>query len=163
MSEKISRVRYNIDYFYSLFQKERRRYHPSLFDLGKETKLVRPLPVDEKLYKKIVSTYLRIYFLDLFFKFGATYFFLTGQMKLIRMKDNGKGFTRVGLFWFLRPSEKFSYKYCVLKKLTGKRNALPKIGQLWDNTFSPEILPILAEEFDKKYKSKTLHRKWKVD
>lgn len=149
---------YKIDFFYKKFQKEKRRYHPSCFDTENPTKLTRPKEVEFVLYKKIVSTYLRIYFLDLYFRMRPMYFFLTGMMKTCKLRDYGTEGSKTGLFWYLRPNEKFSYKYCVLNKLRGSRNALPKIDRLWRNTYSPEILPILAEEFDKKYKSKTLHR-----
>lgn len=157
-TSKPTKTLYKIDFFYKKFKKEKRRYAPSLFDLENPSKNIRPIEVPFSLYKKIVSTYLRIYFLDLYFKMKPSYFFLTGTVKLIRNRDFGKDHIRTGLFWYFRPSEKFSYKYCVLNKLRGTRNALPKIDRLWLNTYSPEILPILAEEFDKKYKSKTLHR-----
>lgn len=161
----------NIDYFFKLFLKEKKRYAPSLFSINKPVKKIRPRKITLKEYVLIVSTYLKIYFNELYLNRKTMYFFLGGFMKVVTSynwtKMQRRGYHKektlhivdkpLILFWYMRPSTKMFYMV-KLKKLTGKRNAIPKIEKVFLNNFNKDLLPIFTEEQKKGRINKTLYR-----
>ena len=159
----------NIDFFYKEFLKEKRKYAPSLFCVNTTTRKKRPQKVSFKLYKKIVLEYLKIYFFSFYMTQGASYFPLGGFLKKVtypkwvrKMKRGNSteqicgGNKSIGLFWYLRPSQKMYYMV-KLKKLTGKYNQLPKIERVYNLNYDKDLLPIFTEEAKRTKKHKNLY------
>lgn len=160
----------NIDFFYKKFLKEKRRYAPSLFCVNKTTRKKRPQSVSFNLYKKIVLEYLKIYFFSFYMNQSASYFPLGGFLKKIIYPKWAKVMKRgaygkkelcggnhaIGLFWYLRPSQKMFYMV-KLTKLTGSSNRLPKIEAIYKQNFDKDLLPIFTEEAKRAKKHKNLY------
>jgi hypothetical protein len=154
--------------FYKKFKSEKRRYHPSLFCTDKPTKLIREKEVPEKLFKKIILEYLKMYFFQFYNEQKSIYFPLGGFMKKVRYPKwnawmpKGKGKKQlskneaIGLFWYQRASKKMQYMVC-LRKLTGSSNRIPKIEEFYKNNFNIDLLPIFNTEMKRQFKNKTLY------
>lgn len=155
--EKSSEIKVlSIKYFYNLFIKKRssRKKKISFLD-----------------FRKIVTNYLSVYFHELYYKGGPLYFFFGGKMKLVTYKSWVKIQNRVnsnkpvlhrinkpiGLFWYLRPSMRLFFMVKI-KKLTGKKNRLPKIEAIFNNNNDKDLLPIFTEEQKKGKIDKTLYK-----
>ncbi len=146
----------NIKYFYDLFVKKRlaKLYTPTL-----------------QQFKKIIYTFLKIYFQELYMHNVPKYFFLGGKMKLVAyhswVKLQKRGYSKepeihrsdkaIGLFWYLKPSEKMHFMV-KLKKLTGKTNAIPQIERIFNQNNDKDLLPIFTNEQKKGRIDKTLYK-----
>lgn len=161
----------NINYFYSLFLKNRKAYPAAYFATNRKIKgRVRRLPTLIE-YKKIIYEYLKTYFFELYINRIKTYFFLGGVMKIVTISSwvnkqkrgysNEKKYCKVnkafGLFWTLRPSPKM-YFMVKIKKLTGSTNIIPKIERLFNRNQDKDLLPIFTDEQKKGKRNKTLYR-----
>ena len=161
----------NINYFYSLFLKEKKSYAPSLFSIGEKTRRTIPRKPTLKEYKKIVYTYLKIYFFELYINRFKMYFPLGGLMKVVTIsswihkqkrgyskeKEYCKADKAFGLYWYSRPSPKMFFMVA-LKKLTGKTNMIPKIEKIFSQNQDKDLLPIFTNEQKKGKLNKTLYR-----
>lgn len=159
----------NIDFFYKKFKKEKKLYVPSLF--GIKTRAVKPRALTFKEYKKIISTFLKIYFFELYMTKKTMYFFLCGFMKLTTSptwtKLKKRGYSKektlhvvdkaLVWFWYMRPSEK-TFLMVKISKLTGLNNMIPKIEKIFNNNNDKDLLPIFTEERKKGKINKTLYR-----
>lgn len=153
-----------IDYFYKLYQKEKLRYEPQLFDVKSVTNKKRNKKVDFKMFKTIVSTYLQVYFNELYYRFVPLYFPLGGKMMLTCLSERGVSLnkSRIGWLWYLRPGMKFN-AMCELKKANGTGTRVNKLDKQWSKQFVYDKLPIFIETYSKLWKQKSLFRQWKVD
>ena len=161
----------NIKYFYNLFIKTKKRYPESYFAIDKKINKKRKRFIALKEYKKIIYSYLKIYFTELYMANIPKYFFLGGKMKIVRystwVNKQPKGHSKelkfckadnaLGLFWFLRPSKKTLYMVKI-KKLTGSTNAIPQIEKRFNQIHNKDLLPIFTEERKKGMKHKTLFK-----
>ena len=87
------------------------------------------------LFKKIIKTYLEIYFSKLYFSNRKSlYFFLGGRMKVVAIppfkSPHHNKITRAvpGWLWYLRPSFE-SWYFVKLRKLTGTTNIMTKFDE----------------------------------
>lgn len=132
---------YGAEYFCSKFLN---KYPPTM--LG-EKKGVRPKRIDESLYKKILMEYLDIYFKEIYFLDGPSYFLYTGFLTKVKYRPRviiNKGIKKIvnasiGFMWYQRPSELF-FLCCKLEKLTGSTNKLPQIEKLYKNNFDINLI-----------------------
>lgn len=145
----------NIDYFYDLYLKKHKRKKSISFSQ----------------YKLIISTYLRVFFKDLYLKNFISYFFLSGKIKIVtnspwtNVQRRGNNKTAelhktgksLGLFWYLRPNQKI-HNTIKLKKMTGKRNAIPMIEKIFNENYDKDLLPIFTIEQKKGKTNKTLFK-----
>lgn len=161
----------NIGHFYKKFLKEKKSYDPSLFAINKKTKAKRKRQVTLKEFRRIISTYLKIYFFELYLNRKTMYFFLGGFMKIVISKSwsrlQKRGFSKVQtlhnsdraflLYWYMRPTKKMYYMVKI-KKLTGKHNVVPKIEKIFNDNYNKDLLPIFTEEEKKGRINQTLFR-----
>lgn len=124
-----------LKYFYDLFLKRKRLYPTSYFLFPLNTRK-KKIPLDKLLHKKIIQTYLDIYFNDFYNKKSPIYFLLSG--KLVKVKgskfilNKKKGIFReaksIGWIWYLRPSLPYisNIRLIKLKGSTSRLNKLEK-------------------------------------
>jgi hypothetical protein len=132
---------FGLNYFYSMFPN---KYPPKM--LG-EKKGVTPKKVSISLYGKILKEYFDIYFKEIYFLDGPSYFLYTGSLTKVKYRPRvimNKGVKKVvnasiGFMWYQRPSELF-FLCCKLKKLTGSTNILPKIEKIYKNNFDVNLI-----------------------
>lgn len=137
----------DITYFHSLYLKNFRKF-----------------AVDLKLYKKVVKTYLKIYFTELYMNKVAKYFFLGGQAKLVlgtavvfNKATNSVINKNINIFWYNRPSKKMWFMVTI-KKMKGSSSALSKIENFFHTKYNKDLLPIFTKEQKKGKNNKTLYR-----
>lgn len=140
-NSKNSREVFGVKYFYEKFSI---KHHPQMFE---KTKNVRPRKIPISLYKQILIQYFDIYFKEIYFFSGPSYFLYTGSLEKVRYSQkvlrNYKGsFIKkptIGFMWYLRPSELF-YFCCKIKKMIGSTNRIPKIEKLFKNSNDIELI-----------------------
>lgn len=124
-----------LDYFYKLFVKRKRLYPTSYFLFPTFTKKQK-LPLEKSLFKKIVSTYLDIYFNEFYFQKKPKYFILSGELdkalgarKIINAKKGiFKELNSVCWVWYLRPSIPFNSNIRLIK-LKGSNSRVGKLDK----------------------------------
>lgn len=159
----------NIDYFYKLYEKEKKKYPPSFFCVNKPTKLIRKKSVPLRLYKKIILQYLKIYFFDFYITTKYIYFPLGGFLKKVLYakwvgtfqrgitgETNSGSEGAIGLFWYMRASMKMAFMVKI-KKLTGSSNRIPKIEAIFEQRLDKDLLPTFTTEIRKAQTNKTLY------
>lgn len=160
----------NISDFYSMHLKEKKKFSEKMFFTDKNIKKKKERFVTLQEFKKIITTYLGIYFMELYFMKIPKYFFLGGMMKIVKyptwMNKQSRGSSpdkkfiiaeeALGLFWYRRPSQK-SFYMVVLKKLTGKFNALPAIEVKFKKNNNKDLLPIFEHEHLRAQRNKSLY------
>jgi hypothetical protein len=132
---------YGLNYFYSKF---RNKYEPKLMG---EKRGVNPKRISISLYKQIFMEYLDIYFKEIYFLEGPSYFLYTGLLTKVKYQPRviiNRGIKKlvpasIGFMWYQRPSELF-FICCKLKKLTGSSNKLPKIEKIYKNNFDVNLI-----------------------
>jgi hypothetical protein len=132
---------FGVDYFCDNFKN---KYSPKM--LG-EKKGVRPKRIDKSLYKKILMEYLDIYFKEIYFLEGASYFLYTGLLTKVKYRPRviiNKGIKKIinasiGFMWYHRPSELF-FLCAKFEKLTGSTNKLPQIEKIYKNNFDVNLI-----------------------
>jgi len=132
---------YGLNYFLEQFDK---KYPPTMMG---EKKGIRPKKINRSLYKKILMEYLDIYFKEIYFINGPSYFLYTGMLEKVKYRPRiivNKGVKKIinpsiGFMWYQRPSELF-FICCKLVKLTGKTNKLPEIEILYKNNFDMNLI-----------------------
>jgi hypothetical protein len=132
---------YGLAYFYERYNK---KYAPTMMG---EKKGVRPKKISKSLYQKILMEYLDIYFKEIYFIDGPSYFLYTGLLQKVKYRPRiivNKGVKKIinssiGFMWFQRPSELF-FICCKLVKLTGKTNKLPLIEKIYKNSFDMNLI-----------------------
>lgn len=125
---------FRIDHFYRSFKRSGLNHFPSLSKFKKHQK------VSKSLYRKIISSYLRIYFYEAYFIDRKIYFFFGGYLFKVRCGNWIKPSSRdkkyeianhaIGLFWSERPCPRFWFSIKI-RKLKGKANIIPKIEKEW--------------------------------
>ena len=137
---KFSEV-FGFKYFCSKFKK---KYPPAM--LG-EKKGIRPKSVSESLYKEILMEYLDIYFKEIYFLDGPSYFLYTGQLTKVKYRPRiivTRGIKKIipasiGFMWYQRPSELF-FVCTKLIKLSGSTNKIPQIEKIYKNNFDINLI-----------------------
>jgi hypothetical protein len=132
---------YGLNYFYENFEN---KYSPKMMG---EKKGVRPKKIAKSLYKKILLEYLDIYYKEIYFFTGPSYFLYTGILEKVKYSPRiiiNKGVKKminssIGFMWYQRPSELF-FICCKLVKLTGKTNRLPEIEKTYKNNFDVNLI-----------------------
>jgi len=122
-----------INYFYELFLKRKRLFPVSYFFFPLKTRK-KKIPLEKKLFKKIVKTYLNIYFNEFYYEDTPKYFMLSGMIKktkgtksIIRKKNKpATEFNSVCWVWFFRPSITYFSNVRILK-LRGTSGKLIKL------------------------------------
>lgn len=140
---------YGLKYFQEKFEN---KYPPTM--LG-EKKGVRPIKVSVSLYKQILMEYLDIYFKEIYFLEGPSYFLYTGILAKVKYRPRviiNKGIKKIisssiGFMWYHRPSELF-FLCCKLKKLTGSSNKLPEIEKVYKNNFDVNLIVNFEEAIE---------------
>lgn len=151
------------------YQKKKRTYNGSFFDskYGYNPK-DKKVKIGIALFKKILLTYLQLYFWQLYMNGSSRYFFLGGLMKLTayekitKVKRNNKNNTKkvtqtnrsISLYWYLRPSVRMFYMVDIIK-LTGSTNRIPMIERVHAKSFDKDLLPIFIDELRRDKKNKT--------
>jgi hypothetical protein len=141
-------------------------YKPSMInESDKGRKKTKPSFI---LIKKIIKTYLLIYFFDLYMNQKVLYFHfggylkkvqLTKKMKNVYSKDKTKlqySNNGIGLFWFNKPNKKVHF-FSRLIKLTGSTNELPKIEMIYRENYDIDLLPIFTSEYLNALEVKSLY------
>lgn len=132
---------YGVKHFY---EKYNAKYAPSMFEKSKNK---RPKKIPLSLYKKILTEYFDIYFKEIYFFNGPSYFLYTGSLEKVRysqkvLRNYKETYIKkpsIGFMWYLRPSELF-YFCCKLKKIIGSTNRIPKIEKLFKMTNDIELI-----------------------
>jgi len=132
---------FGLAYFHSKFEKK----YPATM-LGEKKGSV-PKKISISLYEKILKEYLDIYFKEIYFFNGPSYFLYTGFLTKVKYRPRviiNRGIKKVigstiGFMWYQRPSELF-FLCCKLKKLTGSSNRLPKIEKIYKNNFDINLI-----------------------
>lgn len=140
---------YGLKYFHQEFKK---KYPPTM--LG-EKKGIRPVNVSVSLYKQILMEYLDIYFKEIYFLNGPSYFLYTGILEKVKYRPRviiNRGIKKIisssiGFMWYHRPSELF-FICCKLKKLTGSTNKLPEIEKIYKNNFDVNLIVNFEEAIE---------------
>lgn len=122
-----------LKYFYNLFVKRKRLYPSSYFLFVTNTRK-KSLPLERPLFKKIISTYLDIYFNEFYYEDKTKYFMLSGQLEKAKgspiIINSKKGIfnesNSIGWVWFLRPSIPFSSNL----KLIKLKGSTSRVGKL---------------------------------
>lgn len=122
-------------------------------------------------YRKIIKTFLTIYFWEAYFKNFPIYFPFGGRLKIVtykswtryqkhggsKVKKITESIKALGLFWHLIPSMRLHYMVKI-KKLTGSTNMIPKIEAAYTQTNDKDLLPIFIDEKNIQFKDKTLYK-----
>jgi len=132
---------YGLKYFHSKFKK---KYPPKMFG---EKKGLRPKNISISLYQKILMEYLDIYFKEIYFLEGPSYFLYTGFLTKVKYRPRviiNKGIKKIipasiGFMWYQRPAELF-FLCCKFEKLTGSSNRLPQIEKIYKNNFDVNLI-----------------------
>lgn len=140
---------YGLEYFHSKFKK---KYPPKMMG---EKKGLRPKSISISLYKQILMEYLDIYFKEIYFLEGPSYFLYTGALQKVKYRPRiiiNKGIKKlisssIGFMWYQRPSELF-FLCCKLEKLTGSTNKLPKIEKVFKNNFDVNLIVNFEEAIE---------------
>lgn len=151
-NSKFSEV-YGLDYFYENFPN---KYPPKM--MGEKGK--RKRKITKSLYNKILLEYLDIYFKEIYFVEGPSYFLYSGMLQKVKYSPRvilNHGVKKIlqssiGFMWFKRPSELF-FLCCKLVKLTGKTNRLPQIEKIYKNSFDVDLIINFEEAVDKENKN----------
>ena len=142
---KIKKSKYDdifgLKYFCEQFKN---RYSPKM--LG-EKKGVRPKRINKSLYQKIFMEYLDIYFKEIYFLEGPSYFLYTGLLTKVKYRPRviiNQGLkkiipTSIGFMWYQRPSELF-FLCAKFEKLTGSTNKIPQIEKIYKNNFDVNLI-----------------------
>ena len=154
----LDRKTYRTKDYYSKFQYGGKNYFKNM---GKNEASRK---VDSKLFIKIIRTYLKIYFYELYLLNKPMYFLFGGLLRLCRIGNKVvtvKGKKQhwkhsLGLFWYNRPSQRFLFSMS-LKKLNGSNphNALPKLEKIWKEENEITELPIFLHLKNKHFDNKT--------
>lgn len=139
--DKLKLEVYGAKYFCEKFEN---KYPPTM--LG-EKKGVRPVRIQKSLYQKILMEYLDIYFKEIYFINGPSYFLYTGLFQKVKYRPRiivNKGVKKIinasiGFMWFQRPSELF-FLCCKFEKLMGSSNKLPVIEKIYKNNFDVNLI-----------------------
>lgn len=145
---------YGVKYFHEQFKK---KYPPTM--LG-EKKGVRPKKISRSLYQKILMEYLDIYFKEIYFLEGPSYFLYTGDFTKVKYRPRviiNKGIKKIisssiGFMWYHRPSELF-FLCCKLKKLTGNTNRLTLIEKIYKNNFDINLIVNFEDAIEEQRKN----------
>lgn len=148
---------YGLDYFYDNYH---RKYPPKF--LGKK-KGIRPIKIDKSLYKLILMEYLDVYFKEIYFLSGKSYFLWTGTLQKVlyrprtikNIKKKIIGST-IGFLWENRPSNLFGI-FVRFIKLTGSSNRLPKIEIIYKNNHDINLIANFEDVINKSRINKTLY------
>lgn len=140
---------YGLNYFYSKFEN---KYPPKMIG---EKKGIRPKKISRSLYQKILLEYLDIYFKEIYFIDGPSYFLYTGGFQKVKYRPRiivNKGIKKmisssIGFMWYQRPSELF-FLCCMFKKLKGSTNRLPKIEKIYKNNFDINLIVNFEEAIE---------------
>lgn len=128
---------FNASHFYKLYIKEKRGlFYPYDIDLNlKKKSRIKKEILTRKTFRKIIATYLMIYFKDLFFQSRDSYFFLGGKLTLAVVPKRIRVLTKhmnsnsfndnLNLVWYRRPSKRFKY-IIDLKKIMGSGSKIKK-------------------------------------
>lgn len=140
---------FGFKFFCNLFKK---KYPPTMLGFKKGK---RPINVSESLYKKILLEYFDIYFKEIYFIDGPSYFLYTGALEKVKYRPRfimNRGVKKkidasIGFMWFQRPSELF-FVSCRIKKLTGSSNRLPAIEKIYKNNFDINLIVNFEEAIE---------------
>lgn len=132
---------FGLNYFYDNFKN---KYPPTMLGAKKG---IRPIKVSKSLYKQILMEYLDIYFKEIYFLDGPSYFLYTGFLTKVKYRPRviiNKLIkklipTSIGFMWYQRPSELF-FLCCKFEKLTGSTNKLPQIEKLYKNNYDINLI-----------------------
>ena len=140
---------YGLKYFHSKFKN---KYPPTMLGAKKG---VRPVAITVSLYKQILMEYLDIYFKEIYFLEGPSYFLYTGFLTKVKYRPRviiNKGLKKIipasiGFMWYQRPSELF-FLCCKFEKLTGSSNKLPQIEKIYKNNFDVNLIVNFEEAIE---------------
>jgi len=146
------RTTLGIKYFYELFLKRKRLYPISYFLFPIKTRK-KSIPLPDKLFKNIISTYLDIYFKEFYFHDTPKYFPLSGLIKKTKGKrfyanmnrgivNRGRGITWL---WYFRPSIAF-FSNIRLLKMNGSTNRVLALDKKYKENKDVELLPNARSE-----------------
>lgn len=122
-----------LSYFYDLFLKRKRLYPTTYFLYPLHTRK-KTVSLDKLLFKKIIQTYLNIYFNEFYSEKKPKYFMLSGELKKVKgsriLISKKKGIFKetksIGWIWYLRPSLPYISNIRLIK-LKGSTSRLNKI------------------------------------
>lgn len=131
IKEKFNNNVLGLKYFYNLFAKSK-RYFPTFYFMFPIKTRKKKLLVEWNLYRKIIETYLDIYFNEFYYFKSPKYFLLSGNLMKVKSKSFFKNKTgnhqgrNVIWIWYNRPSFAYFSNIRILK-LKGSSS---KVGRL---------------------------------
>lgn len=124
-----------LDYFHNLFVERKRIYPVSYFLFATYTRK-KHIKLHKTLFRKIISTYLNVYFNEFYYSNKPKYFMLSGVLDKVKgssiIINSKKGIFKesnsIGWIWYLRPSVSFvsNVRLIKLKGSTSRLNKLEK-------------------------------------
>lgn len=141
-----------IKHFESLFLKRKKKYPVSYFHYPLNTRK-KNISLPEGLFKKTISTYLNIYFGELYFHDTPKYFFLSGLIKKAKgskvFVNSKRGINHFGRcitwIWYKRPSISY-FSNIRFIKMNGSTNRVLKLDNEYKDSRDVELLPLAKDE-----------------
>lgn len=129
----MSRDRKGLGYFWQIFCQDKKLYPTSYFFFPLKTRKEK-IPLTKVFYKKIIQTYLDIYFNEFYSENKPKYFMLSGELIKVRgnsiigdrKNDTFKEIKSIGWIWYFRPSLPYISNIKIIK-LKGSTSRLNKI------------------------------------
>lgn len=153
MNNDLDKEFYKSDYFYSNFKKN----HRFIESLPGKRKKDRVLTYTQ--WKKIIYTYFKVYFFELFYIDKPLYFILSGRAIRVRTTPfltPKKALIKssITMLWYLKPL--YSLGRCRINFIRGSNGIMPKIRQEWAKNNDVSLLPMIRETKKKMIQNKTL-------
>jgi len=136
--------------FYNLFL-ERKKLYPTTWFLFPTFTRKKNLPLDKKLFRKLIKTYLNIYFNEFYANDVPKYFPLSGELKKAKgFPINFKKSTFIETnsicwIWYLRPSLSF-FSNVKLIKLKGSSSRVGKLDKEYQKNKDVSLLKTVSNE-----------------
>lgn len=155
----------SVSYFYKLYEKKNIRHRVNTYDKESNRNGRRIIPAI--LFRKIIYTYLKLFFFEFYSMNAPSYFPWGGYIKKVAsnkaVRDTNRNGNKkrivknrtISWFWFLRPNMRMGYMI-KLTKMTGSTNIIPKIEAWYRTNFDIDKLPTFNEERIKKKRNKTI-------
>lgn len=130
-----------LNFFYNLFLK-RKRLYPVRYFLNQIDTRKYTIPLPKKKFKSIVSTYLDVYFGELYYENKPKYFLLSGMIVKTKSSTkffNGEASRTINWIWYLRPSISY-FANIKLIKLKGSTSRVWKLDKLFKKNNDIDIM-----------------------
>lgn len=151
---------YGYEYFRTLYLKRKKKFSKSLFYNIEPTRL-KTIEVPRDLHKKLVTSYLDIYFSELFFRNRPKYFFLGGTVQKMALTpkshsiDKLKRRSGLTLVWYRRPDMGIFFNV-KLRKQSGQGKKMTRLEDRFKAEQGLDSLPPFYSGYKKIMREKLL-------